>query len=113
MTTDLVLSELRKMNERLERIEKRTAAADEIVFTRDEAAAKIKVSLRQLQRLVAAGLLSALPSGIARAELERYAKAPPVALPRAMTKPKRERTAQDEAARLTQLLKARARRARS
>lgn len=101
--TDLILAELRQMNARLERIEQRDTA---VVLTRAEAARQLKVSVRQLQRLVAAGRLAALPSGIARAELERYAKVPHTPLPKAMTRPMRERTAQSEAERGRALLKA-------
>jgi hypothetical protein len=80
---------------------------DDVVLTRAEAARQLKISVRQLQRLVAAGRIVPLPSGIARAELERYAKTPQTPLPKVVTKPMRERTASDEAARLDALLKTR------
>lgn len=82
----------------------------DLVLTREQAAAQLKVSVRQLRRLVAAGRIAALPSGIARAELERYAKTSTLALPKAMTRPMAERTAQNEADRLTEMLKTRRKR---
>ena len=58
----------------LERLDAQAGA--DVILTREDAAQQLKVSPRQLQRLVRAGRLMAHPSGIARVELERYAKTP-------------------------------------
>lgn len=104
--TDQILRELRALKDHVAAITT-TPVVPDIVLTRAEAARQLKVSVRQLQRLVASGRVVALPSGIARAELERYAKTPQVPLPKTMTRPMRERSASDEADRLNELLKAR------
>ena len=101
--TPAILAELKRLNAKVDVI---AATRVDVVLTRADAARELKVSVRQLQRLVAAGRLAALPSGIARAELERYAKLPHTPLPKAMTRPMRERTAQTEAERGRALLKA-------
>jgi excisionase family DNA binding protein len=77
-----------------------------LVLTRKEAAAALRVSVSQLYRLIAAGRLTALPSGIARAELERYVKAPQPKLTTVMSRGKMHRTANEEADRLDAMLKA-------
>jgi small-conductance mechanosensitive channel len=97
-----ILAELRRINARLDAI---TTSAD-LIVTREVAAKQLKVSVRQLQRLIAAGRLASLPSGIARAELERYARTPPTPLPKMLNKAQRERTASEEAERGRALLKA-------
>jgi hypothetical protein len=104
MSDDLakLITAIERINARLDVI---AAVRTDVVLTRMEAAAQLKVSVRQLQRLVAAGRLAALPSGIARAELERYAKTPQHPLPKAMTRPIRERTAREEADRGRALLR--------
>lgn len=91
-----VLAELKRINARIDAISS-TPVTPDVVLTRAEAAKQLKVSVRQLQRLVAGGRIAALPSGIARVELERYAKAPVVPLPRSVTRPMRERSAKEEA----------------
>lgn len=102
--TEQILRELRELRASLAAL---GGVGPDVVLTRVEAARALKVSVRQLQRLVASGRLVALPSGVARAELERYAKTPQVPLPKTMTRPMRERTASDEADRLNDLLKSR------
>lgn len=69
-----ILAELRRINARLDSI--LAPVAPDAVLTREEAAKQLKVSVRQLRRLVAAGHIAALPSGIARAEIQRYATTP-------------------------------------
>jgi hypothetical protein len=83
----------------------RSPVTDPIV-TRDEAAAMLKVSTRHLRKLVAAGRIVAQPSGIARDEVERYARTPQPPLPTVVSKAKRERTAEEEAERTRSMLKA-------
>ena len=97
-----ILAELKRINERLDSM----GVAADLVLTRDDAARQLKMSVRQLQRLIAAGRLLALPSGIARVELERYARTPQTPLPKAMTKGVFERTSSEEAERGRALLKA-------
>lgn len=107
-----ILAELRQLAAKVDRLTARSPAVDPIV-SRAEAASMLKVSSRQLRKLVAAGRLVAQPSGIARVELERYAKTPQGPLPRVVSKAKRERTASEEAERGRAMLKAlRRRRAR-
>jgi excisionase family DNA binding protein len=95
---------LQAINAKLDRLLS-AGAPSEIVLTRDEAAKQLKVSVRQLQRLIAAGRLLALPSGIARAELERYSRTPQTALLKAMSRGVFERTSSEEAERGRALLK--------
>lgn len=107
-----VLAELRTLAAKVDALVARSPSTDPIV-SRTEAAAMLKVSARQLRKLVAAGRLVAQPSGIARVELERYAKTPQGPLPRVVSKARRERTATEEADRGRAMLKAlRRRRAR-
>lgn len=82
-----------------------------LVLTRAEAAKELKVSVRQLQRLVRAGRLMAHPSGIARTELERYAKTPQTKVTEAMTR-KRHLSPKEEAERGREMLRELARRTR-
>lgn len=105
VTLEDIAIELRRMNERLESIG--VAPAGDVILTRDEAARQLKVSVRQLQRLVRAGRLMAHPSGIARAELERYAKTPQTKL--SNTTPRRSAVA-EEAEQLRALLRLRRKR---
>jgi excisionase family DNA binding protein len=70
------LAKLEALREEIARLAERPAPLPDVILTREEAARQLKVSVRQLQRLVRAGRLLAHPSGIARAELERYAKTP-------------------------------------
>lgn len=81
------------------------AQATQLVYTRKEAAKVLRISEAQLYRLLAAGRLVALPSGIARAELERYARTPQPKLTAVMTRRQSTRTANEEADRLEALLK--------
>lgn len=91
------------------RLDALDAARDEVILTRAQAAKALKVSVRQLQRLVAAGRLLPHPSGIARAELERYAKTPQTPLPKVVTRATHLRTADEEADRLEQMISLRRR----
>jgi hypothetical protein len=68
---ELAVDQLRQINERLGRLLDR--AETDLVLTREQAAEQLKVSVRQLQRLAAAGKLVLTRAGVARAELERYA----------------------------------------
>lgn len=61
-----MLEQLRQINERL-------AAQVDLVLTRKQAAEQLKISVRQLQRLAAAGRIALHSNGVARSELERYA----------------------------------------
>lgn len=90
-----VLAALERMNARLDKL-LRSPSVDPIV-TRDEAAAMLKISTRHLRKLVAAGRIVAQPSGIAREEIERYARTPQAPLPRVFSKARRERSAKEEA----------------
>src|SRR5262249_34251351 len=78
----------------------------DVVLKRDEAARQLKMSLRQLQRLIAVGRIAALPSGIARAEIERYARTPQMPLTKVATGAVRQFAAQREALRAREALKA-------
>lgn len=98
---------VRALERALERLE---APEGDVILTRDQAAKQLKVSTRQLQRLVSAGRILAHPSGIARVELERYAKTPQAKLPQLVSRPMRERAAKDEADRLEALLSTRRKR---
>lgn len=102
-----VIAELRALREEIARLADRPAPGPDVILTRDEAARQLKVSVRQLQRLVRAGRLLAHPSGIARAELERYAKTPQTRL--AASSPRRS-SATEEAAELRAMLKLRRKR---
>lgn len=102
-----ILAELRRINERLDAM---TPKVEPLILTRQEAAAVLRISVRQLQRLVRTGRVVSLPSGIAKTELERYARTPQTPLPKPMTRPMALRSAKDEADRLTDLLKARSKR---
>lgn len=102
---DLVLEKLKHLDERLEAL----GSGPDVILTRDEAARQLKVSVRQLQRLVRAGRLMAHPSGIARAELERYAKTPQTRLKANATLPKRAAVV-EEMAQGRELLKLRRKR---
>ena len=82
------------------------AQATQLVYTRKEAAKVLRISEAQLYRLLAAGRLVALPSGIARTELERYARTPQPKLTAVMSRGKARRAASDEADRLEALLRA-------
>jgi excisionase family DNA binding protein len=105
----IILDELRVLREKVDRIAANTDAATEVILTRDEAAKQLKVSVRQLQRLVRAGRIMAHPSGIARAELERYAKTPQTKLTAAQTAMRRS-SVKEEAADLREMLKLRRKR---
>jgi excisionase family DNA binding protein len=102
-----VLAELRLIRADIAALREEREA--DVILTRDEAARQLKVSVRQLQRLVRAGRLMAHPSGIARAELERYAKTPQTRLTARATQMRRS-SVQQEAADLRALLKLRRKR---
>lgn len=76
-----------------------------LVYTRKEAARALRVSLSQLYRLIAAGRLEALPSGIARAELERFTRTPQTKLRTNATRGKKVHRASVEAERVVEWLK--------
>lgn len=98
-----ILAELRALNAKVDKIAERPAEPD-VILTREQAAQQLKVSLRQLQRLVRAGRIMAHPSGIASAELERYAKTPQTRL--SNTTPRRGAVS-TEAAQLREMLRLR------
>jgi hypothetical protein len=89
MSDATILAELRRISSRLDAL---SVPTPDLVLTRDEAARQLKMSTRQLRKLVAAGRLASLPSGIARAELERYSRTPQTPLPAAVSKAVHERT---------------------
>lgn len=101
MSTAL-LKELRRMTAQLAALTK----PEPLVYTRKEAAAALRVSLAQLYRLIAAGRLVTLPSGIARDELARYVRTPQTKLTGTMSHGKAQRTATEEAQRGRDMLKA-------
>lgn len=102
-----LLAEVRALHTKVDAaLARQATATPTLVLTRKDAARELRVSLAQLYRLIAAGRLVALPSGIARTELERYARAPQTKLRANATRGKRERSAADEAARLRDMLKA-------
>lgn len=84
-----------------------------LVYTREEAAKALRVSISQLYRLIATGKLWAQPSGITREALHEYLKRPQSKVPAAMSRAKATRTATEEGARLRTLLKAQNRRQRA
>lgn len=98
-----VLKELRRINERLDELAAKPA--EPIIYTRREAARELRISMAQLYRLIAAGRLTALPSGIAREELLRYARTPQTKLRSNATRGKREFRASAEADKLDAILK--------
>lgn len=103
---DTTLADIAKEVRRLAALlEHRIQPSDALIVSRRDAARLINVSERQLRKLVAAGRILAMPSGITRAELERYAKTPQTPLPKMMTRPMRERSAQEEAERGREMLK--------
>lgn len=102
-----ILAELRRINARLDELG--ASAGPDVILTRDQAAQQLKVSVRQLQRLVRAGRIMAHPSGISRAELERYAKTPQTKLTAGAAKVRRQ-SVTEEAAELKALLRLRRKR---
>jgi len=102
-----ILAELRALREDIASL--RDSPGPDVILTRDQAAKQLKVSVRQLQRLIRAGRIMAHPSGIARAELERYAKTPQTKLT-AATRVQRRSSINDEAAQLRAELKLRRKR---
>lgn len=106
-STKAILAALRALNAKIDALGKRQA--EPIVYTRREAAAELKISVSQLYRLLAAGRLTALPSGITREELLRYARSPQTKL-RNETRGKREFRASNEAAKVRDWLKSERRR---
>ncbi len=104
--TEAILAAIQRLNEKFDAL---AAPAADVILTRDEAARQLKVSVRQLQRLIRAGRIMAHPSGIARAELERYARTPQTRLTAKATQMRRS-SVQHEAADLRALLKLRRKR---
>lgn len=107
MKPDDIARELRAINERLAALG--AAGGPDVILTREQAARQIKVSVRQLQRLIRAGRIMAHPSGIARAELERYARTPQTRLSESAVRVRRS-SITEEAADLKALLKLRRKR---
>jgi excisionase family DNA binding protein len=109
MTQELsaIFTELKRIAARLDELG--TNGGPEVILTREQAAKQLKVSGRQLQRLIRAGRIMAHPSGVARAELERYARTPQTRLTAGATRVRRS-SVTEEAASLRELLKLRRKR---
>lgn len=98
MSAAAILKELKALRSEVRRLAERESAQTDLIVTRDEAARQLKMSVRQLQRLVQAGRISVQPSGFARAELERFVRTPQTSLPSAVAKAVHERTPSEEMA---------------
>lgn len=109
--SDEALELLRHLSERMDELV--AAREPSLVLTRAEAAKALRVSISQLYRLIAAGRIAALPSGIARAELDRYMRTPQTKLTAIMSRGKSRRTADQEVDRLSEMLKATRRKRRA
>jgi hypothetical protein len=101
-TVEQLLAEVRAL---LVEVRAITAPRETLVYTKAEAAKALRISVAQLYRLIAAGRLTAIPEGIARAELERYVRTPKPRMS-AATRGRSVRPASVEAQRLEAMLKA-------